>query len=155
MIKVLVTGGSSGLGRSIVERIAKEEKYFVYFTFCKSEQKSIQIESQFSNVKKVYCDFTDSISVESLCELIAEKELDIVVNNAISSFTLKHFHKNSIEDVSNGFTFNIAPVMSVLLNSVKGFRKRKKGKIVNVLSSYTFDTPPFGCSLYVAEKKYC
>lgn len=154
MIKVLVTGGSAGLGKAFVEKFAGEYNHFVYFTYYKSIESSETIEKSFSNTKKFFCDFRNSDSVTELCKLLEEQQIDIVINNAISGFRLKHFHKFSVDDVNAGFMHNVAPTINILLNAVKVFRTRKSGKIINVLSSYVHGTPPKGCSLYVAEKKY-
>lgn len=43
MNNILVTGGASGLGRSITETLAKVNDNFVLFTFCKSENSAKDI----------------------------------------------------------------------------------------------------------------
>ena len=37
---------------------------------------------------------------------------------------------------------------------VKGMRKRKFGKIINIITSYVIDVPPTGFSVYTATKAY-
>ena len=153
-MNILVTGGASGLGRSITEGLASDNSNFIYFTYCKSKQSAFEIESKFKNVKAIQCDFSDS---SSLCALINSMEnwnLEGLINNALSNHEVKHFHKVKPNDYGVSFSVNVLPFISISQKAVELFRKQKFGKIVTILSSAIVNRPPIGWSKYVAEKSY-
>lgn len=154
MTKVLITGGASGLGKELVKCLSTIAGIEVYFTYCNSLEAAKEIEVENKNTKKVHCDFRNSDSIQELCNLIETETIDVVVNNALPFFSQKQFYKLSSEDVIEGFGQNVVPVLSLMISAVGVYRKMKKGKIINILSSSTFGTPPLGYALYTAEKKY-
>lgn len=154
-MNILITGGSSGLGKSIVEAAATDKNNTVYFTYRNHKENAATICSRFDKVIAVHCDFTDSVSLESFINQITDFNLDVLVNNAYSGVTLgQHFHKTSIEDFKTAFQNNILPLISITQKSIETFRKKKTGKIITVLSSALVGTPPMGYSVYAATKAY-
>lgn len=153
MKKILVTGGGSGLGKEIVKNLANKNLK-VYFTYCNSQDSAKDLEKSYNNVTKIHCDFKDKNSISCLVKTMELEQINVLINNALPFFSQKHFHKFSIEQITEGFQYNVATVVTLLLNSVKYFRKNKKGKIINILSSSTVGPPPLGYSIYTAEKKY-
>lgn len=154
-MNILVTGGASGLGKSITIDLLKNKNNKVYFTFCGSKENANEITSKFSNSKAIKCDFKDLDSVNSLCHTINEINLDVLINNAYSGNAInKYFHKNNIDDFSNDFVINIIPTILITQSAISYFKKQKKGKVITILTSFLINTPPIGASLYVANKAY-
>lgn len=152
MKTILITGGASGLGRAILLKLVLITDYKVFFTYFNSKYAALELMDKFPNCIGVKCDFSNKEAVNNLLETIPE--YDILINNAIPSFEQKHFHKFELEEYELGFTNNILPVIKLLTHSVKSFKKKKSGKILNILSSSVFGPPPLGYSRYTAEKKY-
>ena len=154
-MNILITGGASGLGEAITNHLSRDLNNTVYFTFCSSKEKADKIMSLFSNSKSIYCDFNDMGSVNSLCELIPDLKLDVLINNAYTGqFTTKHFHKISPDTFSEDFNLNIIPTIMIAQSSIAYFKKMKQGKIITILTSSLLNTPPIGASSYVANKAY-
>lgn len=154
-MNILITGGASGLGEAITRHLSSDLNNTVYFTFCSSKGKADNITTLFSNSKSIHCDFKDMNSVLSLCELIPDLKLDVVINNAYTGqFTTKHFHKISPDTFSEDFNLNIMPTIMITQSSIAYFKKMKQGKIITVLTSSLLNTPPIGASSYVANKAY-
>ena len=154
-MNILITGGSSGLGKSIVEAAASDKSNTVYFTYRSHKENADAICSQFDNAVAVHCDFTDSASLESFVNQIADFNLDVLVNNAYSGTTLGwHFHKTPVEDFASAFQNNVLPLISITQKSIETFRKKKSGKIITILTSALVGTPPMGYSVYSATKAY-
>lgn len=152
-MKILITGGASGLGKSITQVLAKENT--VYFTFSKSETAAKALETEFQNATAIHCDFSDGQSVKDLVEQIAELDLDVLIHNAYSGDYLKtHFHKIEPDDFLNDFKINVMPVIELTQAAINSFRKKKNGKIITVLSSALVDVPPVGSAVYTANKAY-
>jgi len=148
----LVTGGASGLGKEIVKKISAKNK--VWFTYHKSEKSALILENDFKNVKGIHCDFTNEDSVEELCVRLREMQLDVLINNAMTGFEKKHFHKFNTHDFESSFKSNIVSTLQITSTVIKKFRKQKGGKIITVLSSVLNEHPPTGWSEYMAQKAY-
>jgi NAD(P)-dependent dehydrogenase (short-subunit alcohol dehydrogenase family) len=155
-MNILITGGSSGLGKAIVERLAGELNHRVYFTYHSKHEEAMKMEQTFSGVKAVQLDFCDLVAVEEFAqEVLPTMELDVLVNNAyVGSPNGTHFHKTAIEDFRTSFEQNLLPSILLTQACISGFRKRKNGRIINVLTSYLMDLPPMGFSIYASNKAY-
>lgn len=153
-MNILVTGGASGLGKAIVETLAKEKQHNIYFTFNASAKEAAALEKKYSGVTSIKCDFTDEQQLEGLLNALPIMELDILVNNASGKFEQKHFHKVDPAHFSITFQRNILPVLRITQEVIKGFRKKKWGKIINIISSAVVNKPPVGWSAYAANKSY-
>lgn len=153
-MKILITGGASGLGKSITTLLAKENNT-VYFTYSKSLAEAKALESKFENTTAINCDFSNEQSVKNLAGKIAELDLDIIIHNAYSGDYLKtHFHKIAIDDFLNDFKVNVMPVIELTQAAINSFRKKKSGKIITVLTSALVDVPPVGSAVYTSNKAY-
>lgn len=154
-MNILVTGGSSGLGKAITELCALKEDNKIYFTFSKNAEGKEEIERQYPNTKGIKLDFNDNDSVAALISNIPNLNLDVLVNNAYSGLPQgTYFHKTSPDDFLKSFQNNIMPVVQITQACILAFRKKKFGKIINVLTSYLLDLPPMGFSIYTANKAY-
>lgn len=152
---VLVTGGSSGLGEAITRLIAQQPGYTLYFTYNSSAANAQKIEAEFSNAFAIKCNFKDDAEVESLKTKIGELQIDALINNAYGGEAIKtYFHKIPAQDFVNDFKDNLLPTIILTQAAITVFRKKKFGKIINVLTSFIINNPPIGSSVYVANKAY-
>lgn len=153
-MNILLTGGASGLGEAITRDLAKDTACFVNFTYCKSSVNALKIESEFKNTKGHYCDFSDENSVTGFAEKLFEMDIDVLINNAVTGLVRKHFHKTLPKEYAVSFHDNVYPVIVITSAALALFRKKKAGRIINILSSFIFDVPPIGLSEYIANKNY-
>jgi NAD(P)-dependent dehydrogenase (short-subunit alcohol dehydrogenase family) len=149
-----VTGGASGVGEAITRSLAADAKNRIYFTFNRSGDKAKAIENEFPSAKGIHCDFTDEVGFNRFIELIPSFEIDVLVNNAITGIRKQHFHKIKADEFLDSFTVNVIPVIRITQACLLGFRKRKSGKVITILTSYLVNRPPKGLSEYVANKAY-
>ena len=153
-MNILVTGGASGLGAAIVKALAKDNRNTVYFTFSKSLTAAKEIEAAYPNTKALSCDFTIQSSVDEFVNQLADFDIDILVNNACGPIHKEHFYKTDPNVFLNSFEHNVVPVLKIAQQALKTFRKKKSGKIINILSSAIVNKPPIGWAEYVANKSY-
>jgi NAD(P)-dependent dehydrogenase (short-subunit alcohol dehydrogenase family) len=154
-MNILITGGSSGLGKAIVYESAKDPNNKVYFTYQCHKVQAEEIEAKYLNTKALVCDFNCDDSVNVLLNLIPSMELDAIVNNAYAGEVEgKHFHKTEAKEFLDSFGINIIPTIKITQKVLETFRKRKHGKIITVLTAYLLNQPPIGYSLYTANKAY-
>ena len=153
-MKILITGGASGLAASIVRRLAAENGNTVYFTFSRSATAAKEIEALYPNAHSIKCDFTDPTSIEDMLTQIPAIDPDVLINNANGGIHKDHFYKTDHTVFAKSFEQNIIPTIRITQEAIKGFRKKKFGKIINIISSYVVNKPPTGLSEYVANKAY-
>ena len=154
-MKVLVTGGASGLGEGITRKIAQNLAYKVYFTYLNSHEKADQIENEFSNTKGIRCDFKNQNDITNLCSRLKELDIDVLVNNAYhGDFIKSYFHKTDLSDFSSSFNDNVLPTVELSQAAINVFRKKKFGKIITISSAALVNVVPLGASVYAANKAY-
>lgn len=152
---ILITGGATGLGRSITEALCAFPEYEVYFTYFRSQASANEIAARFSNAHAIKCDLTDTAELTKLTEQIKLLNLDVLINNALPfKIDQIHFHKLPLDSFTGGFMQNIVPVISLTQAAITVFRKKKSGKIITVLTSSVLNKPPIGFSEYTAAKAY-
>lgn len=152
-MKVLITGGASGLGEAISRQLA--EKHEVYATYANSKDAAQQLEKEFPNIHTLKCDFRKVEEVTHLCQKIESIQPDALINNAYSgTFLGKHFHKTDSALFLNEFQDNIIPTLAITQAAIQVFRKKKEGRIVTILTSALVGNAPMGSAIYVANKAY-
>lgn len=154
-MNILITGGSSGLGGSIVDRLATDGENKVWFTYRSHAQEAMSKCAGKANVEAVRCDFSSEKDIQAMLSKIGDMQLDVLINNAYAGHALgNHFHKTPIEDFDNAFRLNVLPTIRITQEALKTFRKRKSGKIITTLTEFLIGRVPTGCSLYSATKAY-
>ncbi len=152
-MRILITGGSSGLGRAIVELCASHADNYVYFTYNSKRNEAEQLAQAYDNVEALQLDFTDMASVDAFVERIPFLSLDSLVNNAwVGNPNGTYFHKTPIDDFEQSYRYNVLPLIKITQACITRFRKQKSGKIVTVLTSSIINLPPMGYSIYASTK---
>lgn len=152
-MKILITGGSTGLGAEIVSLLAQNNSNLVYFTYATSKEKALQLAAK-ENINAIHCDFTNENSVDIFCESLAQIQPDILINNAAVGFEKQYFHKIAFHIFLQSFQQNVISTLKITQAFILQARKKKFGKIINIISSATVNKPPIGWSEYVANKAY-
>ena len=153
-MNILVTGGASGIGGAISEKLASAQNNRVFITYNSSIEKAKELESKFPNLTSIKCDFTNSADLEGLAARLPGSDIDVLVNNAVTGLIEKHFHKIAPGDFLASFKNNVLPTIILTQAAISLFRKKKSGKIITLLTSYLVNRPPTGLSEYVANKAY-
>lgn len=140
---ILITGGSSGIGKETVLKFAKNG-YDIIFTYNKSESISINFKNEIINsynvkVSIIKCDISCEDDVKKLYNYVKDNygKIDVLVNNAgISSDNLFDFKKveefKKVIDVNLVGTFSITKYIGSLI--------KENGSIINISSSNAIDS---------------
>ncbi len=153
-MNILITGGSSGLGNAMVKTFLEQGNHQLYFTYRNSKQQAEEMVAGNPNCQAIKCDFNEQSDIDALIEQLKTWDLDVLINNAYGRINKTHFHKKRMEEFASSFQTNILPLIAITQAAVLTFKKKKSGKIINILSSAIINTPPVGWSTYVAEKNY-
>lgn len=131
MKKVLVTGGSGGIGSAIVKLFAKNG-YAVYFTYNNSYDEAIALQKE-TNATPIKCNLKNSADISSLKNVVGS--LDVLVNNVgISQFAL--FTDISEADWDNMMDVNLKSAFLVTKLFLPDMISKKWGRIINVSSMW-------------------
>jgi 3-oxoacyl-[acyl-carrier protein] reductase len=149
----LVTGGSRGIGRSIVERLAKAGMD-VTFTYLGNESAANAVISENPDLKiaAAKVDGRDSAAVNAAIEALVERtgRIDVLVNNAgvIRDNLLPMLEDDDLKAV---FETNIEGVFHFCRAVVPHMMSKRYGRIVN-LSSVSATKGGRGQTNYAASK---
>jgi 3-oxoacyl-[acyl-carrier protein] reductase len=153
-MNILITGGASGLGEALTRALAAEAGNRIYFTFNKSAQKAADLEKSLPNAQGIKCDFTNEEELNELLAKMNDWDLDALINNALTSLRVNHFHKLPADDFKSGFLHDTLPTVILMQKAVSLFRKKKAGRLITILSTFIIGRPPAGHAEYVAGKAY-
>lgn len=154
-MNILITGGTSGLGKALVLLLARDNANKVYFTYCKNEESARAINSQLENTVSLKLDYEDTDGVSTFIDNIRDLRIDVLINNAYSGEPMaSNFHKSQPDEYEKAFITNVIPLIKITQVCILGMRKRKFGKIINIITSAVIDTPPLGYSVYACTKAY-
>jgi 3-oxoacyl-[acyl-carrier protein] reductase len=151
----IVTGGSRGIGKAIVEAFAAEGAS-VAFTYLSSREKAEAIASDLkakgSNVVAFYSDASSYVHAESLVPSVLEQfgRIDILVNNAgITNDTL--LLRMDEDQWDSVIDTNLKSVFNMTKQCVKVMLRQKSGSLIHMSSVVgVFGNP--GQSNYAASK---
>lgn len=152
-LRILITGGSSGIGREIT-MFFLEKGYQVLFTYFNGEESAKQICGDYPLAKKYRIDFRQPAEMSAFLKEIEAFDPEILINNYYNgTFIDTHFHKTDPDHFAAEFTNNIVPTLQITQTCINLFRKNKFGRIINMLSSSLRQTA-MGTSVYNANKAY-
>lgn len=134
---VIVTGGSSGIGRSIAEILSKNGATLYLLDIQDEKGAEVEQEIQKKGFKAhfLHCDVSDQREVEKTIGAIYQKEqkLDILVNNAGVSH-IGNLEGTSEEDIERIFRINVKGVYNCLFQSIPLMKRSGGGVIINMTS---------------------
>lgn len=134
MKTVLVTGGSRGIGKAIVQKFA-ENGYNVILNYSKSEEAAYKLTQKYSNVRAFKADISNKKQVQEMVDFAnAEfKKVDILINNAgISSTGL--IQDLSEDELNRIFSVNVNGTFFCTQAILPQMIARHEGKIINISS---------------------
>lgn len=137
---VLVTGGSRGLGATIVKTLAKEG-FKVVINYNQSEQAAEKLVSEIGEESAIaiQADVTNRQEVDRLIEKATNKfgQIDVVINNALVGFkfdptTQKPFPELTWEDYQQQIDGTLKAAFNTVQSVIPQFIERKNGTIISI-----------------------
>jgi 3-oxoacyl-[acyl-carrier protein] reductase len=152
---VLITGGSRGIGKGIVE-VFIENGANVAFTYASSSGPALELSEKLNSNKTKCISYKSDASIFSDCEKLIQNVLndfgniDVLINNAgITRDNL--LLRMSEEDYDKVMDVNMKSVFNMTKACQRTFLKNKKGSIIN-MSSVVGVKGNAGQSNYAASK---
>jgi 3-oxoacyl-[acyl-carrier protein] reductase len=145
----LITGGSSGIGRSIAQGLATAG---ARVAITGRDKRRLIDAARDLGVHPIHADVAVEADVERTYREVIEKfgDLDILVNNAgVGVFkNLVDFDRESFESV---FATNVTGAMLMARGAAKHFIARQGGNIVNIASTAALRGAPNGTAYYASK----
>lgn len=134
MKTVVVTGGSRGIGKAIVEKFA-ENGWNVILNYNKSIEAAKKIEKEFKNVKIFKADVTNRKEVQAMFDYANTNfgNIDVLVNNAGIGCT-GLLQDLSFEEWQDVFNVNVNGVFHCTQEILPQILRNHTGKIINISS---------------------
>ncbi len=152
----LVTGGARGIGRAIVQRLAREGVAVAvnYVTRSDAAESLVrEIDSAGGQAIAVAADVSDDAAVEAMVDRVHAElgPVSILVNNAGVSFpaTLDTYDRDRLAHMRQ---VNADGVIHTTRAVMRGMRENGYGRIVNVASNAGIGTSLPGNAFYAASK---
>lgn len=137
---VLVTGGSRGLGATIVTTLAKQG-FKVVINYYQSQEAAEKLVSEIGeeNAIAIQADITNRQEVDSLIEKATKKfgQIDVVINNALVGFKFdptaqKPFAELAWEDYQQQIDGTLKAAFNTIQSVIPQFMERKNGTIISI-----------------------
>lgn len=143
---VLITGGSSGIGKSIGIYL-KSKDFVVYGT-----TRNVEKYKDFNDFNLVQLDVTNIDSVQNAVNAVIEKEgqLDVLINNAGVGIT-GAIEETPHEEILNAFNTNLHGPIHMIKAVLPQMRMQKAGVIINITSIAGYMGLPYR-GIYSATK---
>ena len=142
---ILVTGASSGIGRSI--SLYLNSRGFRVYGTCRNPSKY-----NFNEYELLKCNVNSIEEIDKAVNYIIEKEdfIDVLVNNAGVGIT-GPLEETSTNDIKSAFETNLYGPINLIKKCIPSMRKNNKGLIINITSVLGYFGIPFR-GVYCATK---
>lgn len=142
---VLITGGSSGIGKTVGEYL--QTKGFVVYGSSRNPEKINN-----SSIPLVAIDVRDNHTINKAIQEIVDKHgrIDVLINNAGVGIT-GPLEEIPLEEIQNNFHTNVFGPIEMMKAVLPHMRAQKKGLIINVTSIAGYMGLPFR-SVYSSSK---
>jgi NAD(P)-dependent dehydrogenase (short-subunit alcohol dehydrogenase family) len=143
---VLITGGSSGIGKSIGQFL-KTKGFTVYGT-----TRNLNKHSAFTSFELLEMNVTETHTIQKAISLILEKEgrLDVLINNAGIGIT-GPIEETPHEEILKVFNTNFNGPIHLMKSVLPQMRKQQSGLIINITSIAGYMGLPYR-GIYSATK---
>lgn len=150
-MRALITGASSGIGRDMARGLSCMG--WELFLVARRADRLLEIKQELGEgVVCIRCDVSKEDECRKLYEVLKDKELDMVINNAGFGYC-GEFVSSTLENDLSMIDTNIKAVHTLTKLFLKDFVSKNSGRILNVASVAGFMPGPM-MATYYATKNY-
>lgn len=129
--KILITGGSKGIGKSIAEKFIAED-YNVTLT------STNHLDSSFlaKRINHYKIDFLDNSAIENFLSYVEDSRFDIIINNAGVN-TVDYADALDLDDYRKIQRINTETPLRIIQKSLPHMKDQNWGRIINIASIFS------------------
>lgn len=146
---IVITGGSSGLGKAMARHL-KDEGAEVVITG--RDEKKLSAVAHELGVTSIHSDVSKDEDIERLYKIVDEQfgKLDVLINNAgiAGRAKVEDLTREAMDEV---YQVNVYGAAMMAAHAAKRFKKQNHGAIVNIASTASLKGYPTG-SIYCSSK---
>lgn len=153
---ILITGASSGIGRALARRFARDGSQLVLVA--RRRERLEALAGELGSSAMAIPPIVEDLTSDAACERIAAKveqhgaKIDVLVNNAgVGEYG--EFASQSLTAVESMLKLNIASLVELTHRLLPGMLARGSGRIVNIASTAAFQPTPYFAA-YGASKAF-
>lgn len=154
----LITGGARGIGAAIAHALA-ETGARVIINFINSETAAAElqrsIESSGGQAIALQADVTQPTAVAQMIERAAQhfgQPIDLLINNAGAAVQARPFSETAWAEMQAHFDVQVRGAFNCVQAVLPAMLAAQSGRIINIGSSYAWNTPPPNLIAYVTAK---
>lgn len=122
--KVLITGGTRGIGKAIFDELSQFSD--VYVT-ARNEEKLKSL-----GAKGYYvCNLEINDSIKNFCTYIKDNQFDIIINNA-GEYIYGGIEEMSFKQITEIYNVNLISPVKIISSAVPYMKSKKWGRIINI-----------------------
>lgn len=150
----LITGASSDLGMSFIEKYATEYDKIIAHYNHKSEHFENLMETYSNKAVAIQADFCDKAGIDLFLQKLKEEEMMPTHVLHLASLPVKsnRFHKININEYQEMIQVSLYSIVEILKVCIPVMQKQKYGRILFMLSAYTTIPNPKFAAPYVISK---
>jgi 3-oxoacyl-[acyl-carrier protein] reductase len=154
----LVTGSSRGIGAAIAQALA-EAGSGVVINFVRNESAASElqrvIESKGGRAIAIQADVADAVAVKQMVDRASNhfgQQIDVLVNNASGPIQARRFTETSWQEIQTHFDTQVRGAFNCAQAVLPAMLAAQSGRVINIGSIYTWNTPPVNLTGYVTAK---
>lgn len=151
---LLITGGTSGIGRAFVERLYHLNNRIIVVS--SNAENLNKLKSEFPNIEIIRCDLSEPAAVKNLISICLEnyQEINIVINNAGVQFNHSWVeNRTNFDQIARETAINFISPMHIVYGLLPILLKKQESAIINISSALAFapkKTAPIYCGTKAA-----
>lgn len=152
---LLITGASSDIGLELIRSlIDRNFDIIAQYNSNSAELEKIKAEFPKNRIRLIKADLSKESDIKNLVQEIktVQTKIDDFVHLASPKAASKRLKDLEWQDLQNHFDVQLKSAHLILKDFLPEMAKRKTGKVVFVLSSYTVGVPPIAMAHYVSAK---
>ncbi len=134
---VIVTGGTRGIGRAIVEDLIREKANVIIIARTNSDLKKTKQDLQDKgNIFGIKCDVTSQLEIKKMVSQIKKKfrKIDVLINNVGTAY-IGPADKMSLANWNHVINTNLTSVFLSCKEIIPIMKKQRNGCIINIASN--------------------
>jgi len=148
---IVITGGTSGIGREVVKRLYSENRILV---IARNRERLAQLAEEFPGIFTCQADLSNLTEVEAAAKVVRDQfdSLDLLINNAAIQNTPTFIDPGfSYASIQQEITVNFTAPCTLIYLLLPALMHRQQAAIVNVNSGLGL-MPKTGSAVYCATK---